>query len=615
MSEVTVRLCPDENAFLRWADQWTPGQPFPLLTGPEVQRYQALFGKAGLPAVPGEVRAGVVVSTGDTVSRAAGHLLASATRRDHLHVAPADVLAELGRRVGEFVALVGAADDLYGLGEWPGATGARVGLVVARTPSALICLVYRSLTAHAVGDDRVFVVSHPLIPGAETADATSLAELEPVRRRRVKLLTLHAWGRECSSSLLDSVICGRSDPLNVAPVEVAPGQRRTSCLRGEGCFRTDIPEDARVPATEMNATLVFTHSCRSADAGTNVFPTRISLTLGLLEGTAVAVIGVLGMHQEQGSEQWTLEAALADQVPLGEVVHRLSTRSFPLQGELTRFGLFGDPGQILRWRPDFPGSVTTRPRMDEQAVATLRHLQSVVLPRLEHLRWFSYQPLDEAGLSAVRQEIRRLAVNLLDPAFARDTQAVAEQVADLQHHAVHRMTEHIYSHGWEFMDHGLPGLREVATEPRTCPHCRRDIAVRVSMRHYVDDSLHVQTVQCRRCGDIWWSTEVGHPSLHMRGAVEFDMSRAQPGHIEREVINGSGRVVRGAVGFGFSNRKIFGLPPGQVAACTLGSGESRLFRFRIDATDHRALAEMHTTVFVALLDGIHIASVGMMRLE
>ena len=59
--------------------------------------------------------------------------------------------------------------------------------------------------------------------------------------------------------------------------------------------------------------------------------------------------------------------ALAAGIPLGEVVHRLSTQSFPLQGELTRFGLFGDPGQVLDWRPGYPGSVAVRPSSDRGA--------------------------------------------------------------------------------------------------------------------------------------------------------------------------------------------------------------------------------------------------------
>jgi len=85
-----------------------------------------------------------------------------------------------------------------------------------------------------------------------------------------------------------------------------------------------------MPAADVHASVVLTHSCSSISVGTLAYPASLSVTLGLLDGTAVAVFGVLGVHVTHRSAQWDLADALAEQLPLGEIAHRLNERARPL---------------------------------------------------------------------------------------------------------------------------------------------------------------------------------------------------------------------------------------------------------------------------------------------
>ncbi|NEE10322.1 hypothetical protein G3M58_28210, partial [Streptomyces sp. SID7499] len=78
------------------------------------------------------------------MGRACGRLLAVATERPHLHVPVEDVVRTVGEQSGP-VAVVALADELENAGDWPGARNPRAGVVSARTPASLVCLVYRSL--------------------------------------------------------------------------------------------------------------------------------------------------------------------------------------------------------------------------------------------------------------------------------------------------------------------------------------------------------------------------------------------------------------------------------------------------------------------------------------
>lgn len=605
-----VHLCADATDYVAAATDWSPGAAFPLLPGPAFDRYRALFADTALPAVDTAPRAGFVVSTGGDVGAAAGKLLAEATGRPYRHV-PADrLIEELAAFAGELVAVVGLADDVALAGDWSGRSGAKVGLVVARSEQALACLVYRTLTVGAAGEDTMFVSSHPLLEGAMDADACDFAGLDHVRTHRPKLLVLRGQGRECCNSVLDGMICGRSDPIDSPSLPLDPTQRATPCLTGQGCFRTDLTEAELLPAQDVHATLVFMHACTSIMVGTNAYPLRISVSLGMLDGTAVAVIGVLGVHVLQRSAQFDLEDALAERLPLGEVVERMQERSRPLRGALNRFGLLGDPALVL----DPPCGLTTqdRPKRDEESVRRLREMDQVIIPRLERMRWL-YVDVPETELLAVRRRIRQLFANSGDPRLAEWTREVDNELAAVQQRMVELLVERIFSPGWD------PGwvawcFEQVSEQDADCPNCRRPIATRLVMRHRMEPELQLQTLQCRRCGDVWWTTDPGEPTFAITGPIEIEVAGRSLAHIERDVVNRSGDVLRGGVGYTFRARKNLGLPSGRSEPCEVGPYASHHFRAPLDLVDCDVPADTHTTPVIAVLNGIYLSSMVMMHL-
>jgi hypothetical protein len=622
--DAPILLCEDGDGFLTAAERWAPGRPFPVLAGPALERYRRLFADRPLPAVSTAPRRGVVLSTGNGVCRAAGALLAAATGRPHRHL-PLDLVHdELVDNAGQLVALVGVAHDLCALGDWPGTSGALVGLVTARSEEALSCLVYRSLTAEAAHEERVFISSHPMFRTAVEADAVDLPGLRRVLTRRPKVLVLRGQGRECSFGLLDGSVCGRDEhpaktdrPL--PPIQVAPGQRATPCLRGDGCFRTDLGPEGHVQAHELNAVLVFAHSCSAVGVGVGAYPPEINLGLGLMDSTAVAVIGVLGVHVAQRGAQRDLEAALARGLPLGEIVPWLEGHARPLSGDLVRFGLLGDPGLVLDWRD--PAAVTAGPDgrarqrhpFDQAAVDLLGHAHQVVIPRLERLRWLDLD-VEEGTLNELRSRIRLAVRDPYEPGIGAEAAKIADDLAELQTRSVERLAHQIYVEGWIYGGPAFAGMRQTGRRAETCPNCRRARAVHLTLRHTVDPELTFQTLQCRRCGDVWWTSESGEPTLALDGPLDLAESLDRPFTLERLVVNRADRPVSGAVGYAFRQRKIHGLPPGRVERCTVPPHGTHRFRAEVDLAGARPRADAHTTPFVALLDGVYVASMVMLTL-
>jgi hypothetical protein len=613
MTGPTVLVCSDTDEFVEVAARWRPGQPFPLLPGPALRRYEELFAGDEPPAVPAVTRPGLVVSTGGRVAEAAAGLLAAATSRPHRHVAASELLAELSRYAGELVAVVGLAEDIESVGDWPGESGARVGVLATRTPQSLACLVYRTLTVDAAGGgNRVFVAAHPRVEDSDQADVIDFAGLAEVREKRNDVVVLRGLGKECSVALADGIVCGRSDAID-SPLPIFPvNSRLMPCLRGEGCFREDLTDDERLPAKDVHAKLVFTHGCSSVSLGTNVYPTHISLGLGLLDGTAVAVMGSMGVHIVQRQAQAELEAALSEGLPLGDVVHRLAERAYPINGWLNRFGLLGDPALVLR-TPPRAATLTRTSRPDERVVRDLAHLNNVVLPRLDRLRRLELE-LDPADLRSLRRQLEAATEDLTDPELPGIRDVLVDEVADLQLRAVEDLVDQIFATGWNFGGPALDGMRQVDRRDVRCPNCGRDTAARLTLRHAVDEELVIQTLQCRRCGDVWWSTEPGEPTVSLLGPLDVDATRSVPVTLTREVRNATGHELTGGVGFAFNLRKTLGLPPPTSAPRVVPANGATEFGAHLDLVRYQPAPDVHTGVFVALLSGVYVASVTMMRL-
>ncbi|MGY0236059.1 hypothetical protein [Longispora urticae] len=618
MSEVgaVVDVCRDIDEYIARAGVWRPGSPFPVLDGPQLDRYRSVFPAGGLPRVAVTPRPGVVLSVGPPVSAAAGRLLALATARPHSHVPPSELSEALDRARGGLVAVVGTVEALTAAGDWPGARADLVGVLTGRSEAALSCLVFRTVTVDAIPSDQVFTVSHPLMEGADRADAASLAELETVRREHVKVLVLRGQGRECCFGLMDSMVCGREDSMYLPVLPADPDQRATPCMSGRGCFRTDLTQDELVPAADLRATLVLAHSCSSIAVGANAYPHRIALALGLLEGTAVAVVGALGVHVAQLGTASDFVAAIDADLPLGEITRQLAVRSQPLGGALVRFGLLGDPGLTMPWRDRTAiTALGARARLEPPDHRDLDRLAAIeqVMARLERLRWLDIA-LPEQELLGLRERLRATCAEPNDPRAGERAGEIETDLAELQRQMVASLTEHIYTTGWNFGGSAFATLRQHSESPTDCPNCGTARATLIELRHRIEPELRVSTLQCRRCGDIWWSTGPVDTALRWEGPVDVTAVPEEPVAVERTLVNDSDRVVRGAIGYAFRSRRYLGLPPGWSEPLLLKPGGRHLFRHDVDLVSYSPQPDTHTTPVVAIADGIYAASMVMLRL-
>ncbi|MFB8105095.1 hypothetical protein [Streptomyces sp. DSS69] len=618
-----------EEDLVEAALTWKRGDPFPLLEGSALRRFLSLDDGA-LPAVVTTPRAGSVVSTGGEVGRACGRLLAIATERPHLHVPVGDVVRTVGEQSGP-VAVVALADELENAGDWPGARNPRAGVVSARTPASLVCLVYRSLVPEHRSSPGAFVVTNSFHSDDLSADAVEMDELDALYGTRHQLVTYHLHGRECSLGLPDGVICGRTDegagflglpslpgaataPGPLVPERPLPADLRIpSCLRGEGCFRADLDEGQRVRAADLHAVLVFSQSCGAVSAGVSPYPEAVGIGGGFLEGTAVAVIGGMGSHNAEPGAERLLERGLRAGLPLGEIVAEMNSGQDGARGGLAVFGLAGDPGLVLRY--------TGGPPEPEQAATTasalerLHYLHDSVIPGCERLAWLEVD-IDEEPLRAARARVRALAEEPDRPGLGEDVSVLDDEIAVVQEELIARTAAMIQRDGADFLGDASPAFHRMARRDAPCTSCGTDRGQHLVLRHAVDHRLTVQTLQCRRCGDVWWSTEEGEPTLLIGGRVDTDADRAAPGTLTRTVTNTGDRTVRGAVGMAF--RAFYEppvLPTWHSEAVTIPPGSSHTFTASLALSSPGARPDVHSGFVIALLDGVHLMSPVILRLS
>ncbi|MFH9668398.1 MULTISPECIES: hypothetical protein [Streptomyces albovinaceus subgroup] len=610
-----VRLYGTPAEAVEQAALWRPGDPFPLLAGPALDRFRRVVGEE-LPAVEVTRRAGSVVSTGGPLSRAAGRLLAVATERPHRHVDAAGLADAVAG--GGLVAVVGLASDLAEARDWPAAGNPRTGVLTGRTPASLLCLVYRTLVPEAGARDGAFVVSNPFHQDELEADAVELAEMDRLFTERNQLVVYHLHGRECSAGMPDAVICGRSDD-GVPPSGPLPeGYRIPSCLRGGGCYRGDLAEDQRIRAMDLNAVLVFSQSCSTVAVGASAFPPEVSLGSGFLEGTATAVIGGLGSHMAEPGLEREVRDGMASGLPLGDIVARLNSGEGGHRGGMATFGLLGDPGLVLK----APAEGVTPPPVTphgtegtEEALETLGHLNDTVLPRCERLPWLELEGAEEAFLG-LRRRIRELAYRADAPDLPAQAALLAEAVAEAQHGLIRQAAAAAQREGADFLGDSSPLFDQEAREEIPCAGCGLPRAFRIRLRHRVDRSLVVHTEQCRRCGDLHWSTaESPGTAPYIRGPVDFSADRRSATVLTREIVNPGPRTVRGAAGFAFQTRDEPVLPSWTSEPVEIPAGGVYRFRVPLDLPAYPSVRpDPHTGQVMALLDGVCLLSPAVMGL-
>ncbi|GAA3737101.1 hypothetical protein [Micromonospora maritima] len=614
-----VRFVTEQEWFTA-AEGWQPSDPFPLVEGPALRRYEELLAPAPLPPVQRLAWPGVVVSCGSRRSEVVGGLLAEATGRDRLHVAPEEMPAALARLGDSYVALVGLLTDLDAIGDWPASWHARVGVVTARDLPALVALVYRTLTVAAAAGPGVGRLVHPVMPGASRADVTSIDEIDALTTRGHGLLVLNSHGRECCVHLPDGVVCGRSDaPSDAAPPDGAapPGVRTPSCLRGGGCFRPELSPSQRVPASSLRGTVVLAHACDAIAFGVNALPHRVSVTLGLLEGNAVAVLGAVGRHEPDPGTSERMLSGIARGLRPGDVLRELNAMAAGGTGELTRFGLLGDPSLAL------PATLVAAAAQDltatapatsgggggqpdgSAAAADLLTLGEHVIPAIESLPWFDV-PIPEPALAALAHRVRHLWAGLQggvpSTSLATAVAACHEELASLQARIVDDFLDTVHTTWWQFGESAVAGLRQTAALPAPCPHCGRRSAEELQFRHGLRASATLGVHFCLRCGPTRWRTgEV--PGLHQATRADLLAHDGRAMALPLTLRNDRPQPVSVAVGFAFANGSYHRLPAPQSWTVRLGPGETRVVTADGRMGTPRAY-DMFEGVFVTCVDGL-----------
>ncbi|MFC5218985.1 hypothetical protein [Streptomyces coerulescens] len=616
---LTTRLCSTPEELIEVARTWAPGEPFPLLPGRPLDRYLTLSGGA-LPPVRLVPRTGVVLSTGGDMGRAAGRLLADATERPHRHV-PADRLRQAVAEAAGAVAVVGLGRDLTEGGDWPGADNPHAGVLTGRTPDSLACLIYRTLVPDEHAEPSTFVVTNSFHGDDLSADAVEMDEMRDLHRRRHQLVVYHLHGRECSVGLPDGIICGRTDdgvtPLGpLLPARSLDASLRIpSCLRGEGCFRADLAEDQRVQAADLHAVVVFSQSCGAVSAGVSPYPEEVGIGSGFLEGTAVAVIGGMGSHSAEVGSELLVEQGLREGRPLGEIVAALNASGGDQRDGLAMFGLLGDPGLVVGPRDGNTRQLAAPRAADPEALETLRYLNDVVVPGCERLAWLEVD-LQNEPLQKVRRSIRELAGRPTEPGWASDVTRVVQDVAAVQRGIVDHAAALIQSEGADFLGDASPTFEVVSKRPAWCTSCETDRGQLLFLRHTVERGLTVRTLQCRRCGDVWWSTEDGEPSILIGGSVDFDTDRSAPGTLRRVLVNKRDRPIRGAMALAF--RAFYDppvLPLWRSESVTVLPGKSHTFSVPIEFPSPGARPDVHSGFIIGLFEGCYLMSPVIFRLS
>ncbi|MGY2125093.1 hypothetical protein ACW9HJ_26915 [Nocardia gipuzkoensis] len=484
---------------------------------------------------------------------AAGHLLAAATGRPLLQVELADLADTIKNHADKLIALIGLAEHLAGIDDWPGMFAPRLGVLTARDISALVCLVYRTLTADAVSHAKNFLILHPSDGEAPQADAVEFAEFGPLRTSALRTLRVRSHGNECSINLPNAVICGRSDHLGT-PLPLTIGERRApSCLRGDGCYHHNLSSEQRFSAADIDAQIVFAQSCGAIALGNNQMTHEVGVGIGFLSGSSVAVFGALGKHLMQPGSRHEFEIALAKGMPLGDVLEAVNSLAHSTGSDLSRFGLLGDPALTFAVPPSGSEKVRSGPASGDVSwfadpmVERIAFLRSTVIPRLSRLRWLGL-PVDDAMLSPLHKQVDTV---FAEWAAGRSGQAIEElvdQVGAMQADLMDGLIRNVHSSWWSYIQEQLAAFRQISSQPRTCPACQRDRAVLLRFQHRVETELILSTMQCRRCYDVWWSTGDG-PDVAVTRQLEDYSRRGSVASISRDLVNPAAEELVGAIGF------------------------------------------------------------------
>lgn len=582
-----------ESDYVHAAMAWVPGAPFPVIACDSLERHRRRArGRLARVRVGGTTcQDSLVVSCGTTSSEAVGHLLAAATRRQHVHVSREDVPRVLATSSGS-VALVGVLEDVATMGDWPGMWHPQLGVVTARTLATLSTLVYRTVSAPPTADAGVMRLVHPTIPGSEDADITSIDEIGLARDSTSEILTVRGHGRECCIHLPDGILCGRPSAPDTPLTLLPQGDvRLPSCLLQEGCFRTDVEEEDRQPAQDLGARVVLIEACDAVAVGVNALPHEVNVALALLEGAAVAVVGPVGLHEVTAGAEKLVIDGLSKGAAIGRVVDGLNVTAARTTGDMCRFGLLGDPAITcpglgseqtsgrVRHRPGLPDDIRAAVQGELLALNSLEMLQWLGLPVLSKdlaaVRDSRVAPLMASTRTERRVDERRWTDALTEMRLARQ---------EVEKQALLGLTEAVHNSFWQFTGETMPEFTQETSDPVSCPSCHGPSAVRVGYRHRLDRRLLVELCSCRRCGPLTWEAGAAPSGFGPRLPSDLRATLDERTRARGELVNPGSDPAHAVLGTAFVDGRRHGYEPPRLTVISIPAGSTPLdLEFRVPA--------------------------------
>ncbi|MBO0514356.1 hypothetical protein [Streptomyces beijiangensis] len=348
-------------------------------------------------------------------------------------------------------------------------------------------------------------------------------------------------------------------------------------------------------------------------------PLSTNLSLGLLEGTAVAVIGSLGRHRVDAKAEHILTEALNDGLRLGDVAKRLNEYGQGVGGEMSKVILLGDPAISFPNRSASSLRAVVSPKhvdgrgtpaptaIDATTMVEVNHLSTQVLPALQRLRWMDIE-VDQAALIQWDDAAIHLARVCLQP-FHDDapmagelTSVLSDDVASAQINILKGIVENAHATWWRPGGPLLSECQPVASTAVPCPHCGRNSARSSIYRHRTREDLLVHLGICPRCGTWRWSSAAGGPVRHTT-PMDIQARVGEAISLTAALHNDSNRTVRGAAAFVFVNGAYEHLPAPTVQAVTLAPGVSEPMTVTVRPDRRRVSVDLHEGMFLTLIDG------------
>jgi hypothetical protein len=333
--------CTDPDDYAAAVSRYTGGPPPVLLPG-EARRAalwrDVVDQQFDAAAAPAPAR---VVAAWGADAAAPARLYASATGSALLENADLGGILEEARRAGPALVVVGAAPRmrvaaLARISAAARASGRPFGVLTGRDPAGLAFSVAKALLAPRPslgGLDGFDAPSHR--PADDPTRPPRVLVKELIRPALVKLLRTHGEGGH--AKLPGAVVCG---VLDDAEFPAAPG---LGCAREpRRCKRAAAAGRLVVFADEIAAPVVGFVCCNGFNVAGELYPSAVSVALGLIDGWAGAVIAPIRPLIAPDTVVETLRDGLAHGEQLGALTARLNRICADL-GQPDAFILNGDP--------------------------------------------------------------------------------------------------------------------------------------------------------------------------------------------------------------------------------------------------------------------------------